>query len=88
MDPIFENLDSIIVNPYYESPIQIIFKEPEIDLVALKLEFYKVYVDTEIFYQNKIAELNKTITMFTEMTRKSVILINNLKDENDKLKRK
>ena len=88
MDPIFENLDPIIVNTYYESPVQIIFKEPEIDILALKLEFYKVYIDTEIFYQNKIAELNKTINTFTEMNRQSVILINNLKDENNKLKRK
>lgn len=88
MDPIFENLDPIIVNPYYEPSVQIIFKEPEIDILALKLEFYKVYIDTEIFYQNKIAELNKTIKTFTDMTRESVILINNLKDENNKLKRK
>jgi hypothetical protein len=84
---IFDNLEEIVVPKYYEyDPLE--SKKLKIDYIKLKIDFFNVYIDNEIFYKNKIYDLQKKLLECYELLHKSTGLLNVLKEENNKLKRK
>ena len=81
MESIFDNLDDIIVPKYYESQ-PFVFKEPDVDISALKMEFFNVYINNEIFYQNKIKQLELQVNGLLEINFKLTQVITGLKEKN------
>ena len=54
--------DEFFLDTFKEPCVPVLLKDdPRIDLLKLRLEFSSVYLNNEIFYQNKINELHRYI---------------------------
>ena len=87
MDPIFNDLEEIIVPKYYTSPIELIIQPAEIDFTKIREEIYNTYINNEIIYQNKIISLENEVKELLKLIQRSSEIIIYLKAENNDLKR-